>query len=110
MSKRIAVTSEQIKWCKRSLPKYPSDELYYGNEFACLIPAFIERVEQEVRLRVSQRKNMQTTINELLEALRDVLADHDERMRLYPEKNDQPNRLHVMGAARTAIVKATEGS
>jgi hypothetical protein len=34
-----------------------------------------------------------------------VLADHDERMVLYPEKNNQESRMRVMAGIRKAIAK-----
>lgn len=46
---------------------------------------------------------------QLLEALEAVLADHDERVGIYGESEQQPNRLRVMEEARAAI-QAAKGS
>jgi len=43
---------------------------------------------------------------ELLETLKTIVADYEERMELYPEANGQPNRIHVMKLGRAAISKA----
>lgn len=39
----------------------------------------------------------------LLEAAKQVLADHKERIELYPGMNNQPNRVMVMEQLETAI-------
>ncbi len=46
-------------------------------------------------------------VPELLDALQDIIADHDERVALYPESETQPRRLEVMGIASAAIARAT---
>ena len=37
------------------------------------------------------------------EALRKILADHTERLRLYPTMEDQPHRMRVMGLGAIAL-------
>jgi len=43
--------------------------------------------------------------NGMVDAMTAILYDHDERMRLYPDIEGQPNRLHVMGTARNILSK-----
>lgn len=45
----------------------------------------------------------------LLEALKDILSDHDVRMEQYPDRNNQPNRIAVMERAREVITKVEGG-
>ncbi len=43
---------------------------------------------------------------DLLEKSRQVLSDHNERVGVYGELENQPNREHVMGLLSAAIAKA----
>lgn len=51
-----------------------------------------------------------TKVEQLCDALSAIIADHDERMRLYPEKENQPHRVHVMEAGRKVLAEAKEWS
>ena len=44
----------------------------------------------------------------LLEALEDVLADHEDRAAAYGVEEEQPHRIYVMTKARAAIAQAKE--
>ena len=43
---------------------------------------------------------------ELLAALKEIIADHEQRMRLYSQQECQENRVRVMELAEVAISKA----
>ena len=45
----------------------------------------------------------------LVEALGAILFDHEERMNLYPETNNQPNRVDVMNKAKAALRETPKG-
>ena len=42
-------------------------------------------------------------VEELEKALKDIVDDHDERVRIYPDMNTQEYRVKVMEAGRAAI-------
>ena len=44
----------------------------------------------------------------LLQALKAILYDHDDRGRIYPQSESQPNRVAVMEQGRKAIKKAEQ--
>lgn len=50
--------------------------------------------------------NLIAAAPELLEALEDIIKDHDEREETFPGTQTQPHRVKVMSVARTAIKKA----
>lgn len=45
---------------------------------------------------MKQTEKAKRRVEELEKAARDVLADHQERMGIYPDMNNQPNRIRVM--------------
>lgn len=46
-------------------------------------------------------------VPDCLTALVAIIADHDERLEIYPDTEVQPNRVKVMQDGRAAIAKAT---
>jgi len=58
------------------------------------VEAVVERDEARAAARVMK------------DALRDIIRDHNERMMLYPDLNNQPNRIRVMENGHTALAAA----
>ena len=59
--------------------------------------------------RAAEIKRLCNLHDELVEGLKEVLKDHDERIRFYPRHENQENRLRVMAIARALLAKAKEG-
>lgn len=67
----------------------------------------MSRYKRIVRKRRKKCKAItQKTVRQMLNALVEVVADHEARLAMYPTLNNQPNRLRVMQLARQAIKTA----
>ena len=57
----------------------------------------------------SENARLRGLLGEAEMALQEILADHDERMQLYPDKNSQENRVRVMKIGKNVLAKLAEG-
>ena len=62
----------------------------------------VEEVPELVALARSLERRL-IAAEKALEALRDVLADHNERVSIYGEAEQQPHRVRVMDAGKAAL-------
>ena len=65
------------------------------------------KVKAQIAALESRLSALQQSHGRLLGALRAILDDHDERVRLFKTWEQQVQRVAVMEAARAAIAEAT---
>lgn len=66
---------------------------------------YVELLEHTLAQRNNELTAMTAARDKALEALKEVLADHYERVELYGEAETQPERERVMGIVRSVIVE-----
>ena len=68
-----------------------------------LYPEEFRRIRGGINRLAQDIEDLKTDKTLALNALKDILADHKERMQLYPEQNSQANRVRVMKVAEQVI-------